>query len=263
MKYYIISFDTESTGLSTYSDQIVEFGAVLTLWDAETGVSTMLPQFTEYAHPTHATMSRKAVELTGITMASLLGKPPIQTVLDNFLAHVDMVCDDPDVPRLLLSYNGFRYDIPLVVAELERSGASAIAYFRQLRLQHAIDVLPFGRACIDTSILTRKANGSCSYRLGDVYASVCRCPLVDAHGAISDSQAVLDILHCPEIQVCFQALVAEAPDNNHCQNPMALVRTAVARITAKKSGLGETKKTSKRVLDMVRTHTEKKRKRLH
>jgi DNA polymerase III alpha subunit (gram-positive type) len=260
MKYYVISFDVESTGLSTYSDQIVEFGAVFNLWDAEAGVSTELPQFAEHAKPTHATMSKKAEEITGISMSSLKDKQPIQKVLKNFMLHVDTVCVDPEIPRLLLSYNGFGYDIPMVVAEIERCGESAIAYFRKLRIQHAIDVLPFGRNCIDTSILSRKANGSCSYRLGDVYASVCKCPLNGAHGAISDSQAVLDILKDPEIQVCFQALVAEAPENKYCQNPMAIVRTCVGRIAAK-SVVGK-KKTSKRVLDMVQTHTEKKRKRI-
>ena len=260
MKYYVISFDVESTGLSTYSDQIVEFGAVFNLWDAETGLSTTLPEFVEYVRPTHATMSRKAEDITGISMASLKDRRSIQKVLEHFMVHTDTVCVDADIPRLLLSYNGFGYDIPMVVAEIERYGESAVAYFRKLRLQHAIDVLPFGRSCIDTSTLSRKANGTCSYRLGDVYASICRCPLTGAHGAISDSQAVLDILKDPDIQRCFQTLVADAPENNHCQNPMALVRTIVKRIEAKKVG-GTKAKTSKRILDMVKTHTEKKRKR--
>jgi DNA polymerase III alpha subunit (gram-positive type) len=261
MKYYVISFDVESTGLSTYADQIVEFGAVINLWDAETGVSVDLPHFAEHAKPTHAKMSKKAEEITGISMVSLEDKQPIKNVMAHFMTHIDTVCADAEIPRLLLSYNGFGYDIPMVVAEIERYGESAIAYFRKLRIQHAIDVLPFGRSCIDTSILHRKANGSCSYRLGDVYASVCKCPLTGAHGAISDSQAVLDILKDPDIQACFQSLVTEAPENKYCQNPMAIVRTVVTRIAAKASGSGK-KKTSKRVLDMVHTHTEKKRKRL-
>ena len=36
MKFYLISMDCESTGLSVYADQIVELGAVIYLWDAET-----------------------------------------------------------------------------------------------------------------------------------------------------------------------------------------------------------------------------------
>ena len=257
MKYYLISFDCESTGLSAYSDQIVELGAVFRLWDSETGVSTDLQSFSEYAKPTVRTMCRKAEEITGISMASLQGKASIQTVLNNFTKHVDMVCDDVDIPRLLLSYNGFSYDIPLMVAEIERYGASSIGYFRQLRIQQAIDVLPFGRSCIDTSILRRKANGSCSYKLGDVYSAVCNNPLLNAHGSLADSKAVLDILDYPEIQTCFQSLVSESPENKQCQNPMVLVRTIVARIATKNG-----KMQSRRVVDMVSAYNEKKRKRM-
>ena len=259
MKYYLISFDCESTGLSAYSDQIVEFGAVFRIWDAATGVSTDLPSFAEYAKPTVRTMCKKAEEITGISMASLQSKASIHTVLNNFMKHVDLVCDDVDIPRLLLSYNGFSYDIPLMVAEIERYGESAVVYFRKLRIQHAIDVLPFGRACIDTSILRRKANGSCSYKLGDVYSSVCQGPLLNAHGSLADSKAVLDILDCPEIQTCFQSLVTESPENKQCQNPMILVRTIVSRIAAKNGAVAVK---SRRVLDMVRTYNEKKRKRV-
>jgi DNA polymerase III epsilon subunit-like protein len=266
MKFYLLSFDCESTGLSVYADQIVEFGAVLCLWDSDTGVTTTLPTFSEYAKPTVKSMCGKAAEMTGISMATLEGKPPIQSVLDRFMQHVDTVCDDETIPRLLLSYNGFNYDIPLMVAEIERAAAgSALIYFRKLRLQSAIDVLPFGRACIDTSILRRKANGACSYKLGDVYSAVCNQSLQNAHGAIADSTAVLDILQgCDAIQTAFQTLVTcPAPDNKQCENPMVLVRTVLARIATKNGGSNGKKTTSKRVLDMVQTHVQKKRRRLH
>jgi DNA polymerase III alpha subunit (gram-positive type) len=259
MLYYLISFDCESTGLSVYKDQIVEFGAVFSLWDSSTGDTTELPAFSEYAKPTIKTMCKKAEEITGITMESLRTMSSINKVLDNFMKHVNTVCDDTDIPRLLLSYNGFSYDIPLVVAEIERYGGSSTVYFRQLRIQHTIDILPFSRTCIDTSLLRRKANGSCSYKLGDVYASVCKRTLKNAHGALADSRAVLDILQCTDIQPSFQSLVAEAPDNQQCRNPMALVRTIVSRIALKN---GQTLLQSKRVLDMMQNHTDKKRKRV-
>lgn len=262
MKYYLISFDCESTGLSVYNDQIVELGAAFRLLDTDTGQAIELPSFAEYAKPTVATMCKKAEEITGISMAMLSEKPPISTVLDHFMKHIDTICTQDDVPRLLLSYNGFAYDIPLVVAELERAGMSAVAYFRMLRIHNAIDVLPFGRSCIDTSILRRRANGSCSYRLGDVYAAVCKCPLLNAHGALSDSNAVLDILQCVEIQQAFQLLVTSAPDNKLCQNPMSIVRSVVSRLETKHGTLKKNTTQSKRVIDMVRDHAAKKRKRL-
>jgi DNA polymerase III alpha subunit (gram-positive type) len=260
MRYYLISFDCESTGLSVYNDQIVEFGAVTNLWDSATGVTTELPAFAEYAKPTIARMGKKAAEITGITTESLQTMAPVRTVLANFTKHLDTICENVDIPRLLLSYNGFSYDIPLVIAEIERYGGSAVAYFRQLRIQHTIDILPFGRACIDRSTLRRRANGSCSYKLGDVYAAVCKCPLVNAHGALADSRAVLEILRCPEMQTSFRTLVTDAVDNAQCQNPMVLVRTILTRISLRDGK--KTTQQSKRVVDMVRDHAEKKRKRM-
>jgi len=261
MKYYLISLDCESTGLSVYNDQIVELGAAFRLWDSTTGETSELSPFAEYAKPTVKTMCKKAEEITHISMVMLQDKPPINTVLGHFMKHVDMVCTQENVPRLLLSYNGFAYDIPLIVAEVERSGGSAVGYFRKLRIHHAIDVLPFGRACIDTSILRRRANGSCSYRLGDVYAAVCKCPLLNAHGALADSNAVLDIIQCGDIQRAFQSLLEGEQDNKQCQNPMSLVRSVVSRLEAKSTMKKPTTTQSRRVMDMFRDHAEKKRKR--
>jgi DNA polymerase III epsilon subunit-like protein len=209
MKFYLISFDCETTGLSVTKDQIVEFGAIIHTWDSVTLEIDILPPFAQYAKPTVGGMTRRAEEITGITTGSLNDKPPIKEVLADFLLHLDQVCTNLEIPRLLLSYNGFAYDIPIVIAEIERYGGSAVAYFRQLRLLSAVDILPFSRACIDTTTLKRKANGSCSYKLGDVYASVCGCTLLNAHGALADSQAVLDIVHGSDVCGSFRTVVSE------------------------------------------------------
>jgi len=259
MLFYLISIDCESTGLSVYHDQIVELGAVLSLWDSVTLQWTGLPSFSRYARPTQKTMCGKASEITGITMASLQDQPTIQQVLEDFYHHLEEHCPDTNISRLLLSYNGFAYDLPLLVNEIERYGGSAITYFRTLKIQHTIDLLPFGRTCLDTSLLKRKATGSCSYKLGDVYLSVCLCPLANAHGALADSQAVLDILQCMEVQRPFQALVAQLPENGLCKNPMTLVRTILTRraLFHNKPSKGQ----SKRVGDMFQSHHQKKAKR--
>jgi DNA polymerase III alpha subunit (gram-positive type) len=259
MRFYLISFDCETTGLSVVNDQIVEFGAIIQLWDSVTAEIITQPSFAQYARPSTTTiMAKRAEEVTGITMRLLSDKPPIKAVLADFLVHIERVCSEIDVPRLLLSYNGFAYDIPLVVAEIERYGGSAVSYFRQLRLQYAIDILPFGRSCLDTTILKRKANGTCSYRLGDVYLSVCKSTLLNAHGALADSQAVLDIVHGEDVRGPFRTLVAMMSEDETCKNPMILVRAILVRQQAGLKKLGD-KKSSKRVLDMFMGHTRQKK----
>tara|TARA_B110000046_G_scaffold134376_1_gene140691 strand:- start:1819 stop:2601 length:783 start_codon:yes stop_codon:yes gene_type:complete len=256
MKYYLVSFDCESTGLSTYQDQIVEFGAAIALWDAMTGEMVDLAPFAKQAKPTEKVMGRRAEEITGITMDSLQDKPPIRSVLDAFMVHLDTICEE-GTPRLLLSYNGFSYDIPLMVAEILRYGGCPVTYFRQLKMENTIDILPFGRSCLDTSTLLRKANGTCSYRLGDVYQAVCKCPLQNAHGALADSNAVLSILRAPDICTAFQETVSGTVESTHRKNPMVLVRAIMARITKRTAAPSKTG--SKRVLDMVCAHVSKKK----
>jgi DNA polymerase III epsilon subunit-like protein len=228
-KFFVISFDLESTGLSVLHDQVVEVGAALCLWDQQAGTWTDLPSFAQYARPSVKTMCKKAEEVTGITMASLHDKPPLKSVLAAFLQHIEHVCADTTIPRLLLSYNGFAYDIPLLVAEIERYGDSAMTYFRQLRIECAVDVLKLGRTCLDTTQLHRKANGSCSYSLGDVYSALRQCPLQNAHGALVDSQAVLEIVQCTELCTALGTLLA---GDRLGQNVMTVVRAVLARRAA-------------------------------
>jgi DNA polymerase III alpha subunit (gram-positive type) len=256
MHYFLISFDCETTGLSTERDQIVEFGAAIQSWDSSTGILIDLESFTLHAKPTVAKMSKKAEEITGITMDMLESKPNIVTVLDKFLHHVQRICLDPCVPRLFVSYNGFQYDIPLMVMELERHKRSAITYFRQLKLHCAIDLLPLARSCVDSTCLKRKANGSCSYKLGDVYRSVCNKALVNAHGALVDSQAVLSLISFPCFQKALRDLLKDGTehviDTVHCKNPMGLVRTVIGR-SDKKSSMK-----TRRVADMMVTYQKKR-----
>lgn len=247
--YYLISIDCESTGLSIYNDQIVEFGGAISLWNADDGSISALEGFREYVKPTIATMSKKAEEITGIRQETLEKSSYVSKVFDHFLEHVQRVCDK-EYPRLLLSYNGFRYDIPLMCNELERiQEAYAVAYFRKLCIAYTIDFLPFCVEKLDTTRLKRKANGACSYKLGDVYASICHCTLENAHGALEDSTAVIDLLRNDvDLLQKFKCEVdgLEACVNTtRCKNPMTFVRSVVGNKRKRKSS-------SQRPFDMIK-----------
>jgi DNA polymerase III alpha subunit (gram-positive type) len=257
MIYYLISFDCETTGLSTERDQIVEFGAAIQTWDSVTNVLVNLESFAHHAKPTVAKMSKKAEEITGISMRMLQDKPNIIAVLDKFLYHVQRICMDTSIPRLFLSYNGFQYDIPLMVLELERHKRSSVTFFRQLKLHCAVDILHLARLCVDSTCLRRKANGSCSYKLGDVYRSLCSKPLTNAHGALVDSEAVLKLISFPCFQDALRTLLKDGKehvvDTAHCKNPMGLVRLVIGRNVKK------TSVKTRRVADMMNTYCKKRK----
>jgi hypothetical protein len=146
-----------------------------------------------------------------------------------------------------VSYNGFQYDIPLVVAELERGKVgSALPYFRQLKIGRTVDVLPLGRSTLDTVCLKRRKNGSCSYRLGDVYESLCHCVLDGAHGALADCRAVLRILDCTELSKVFSSTLTDKDlDIRTTRNIMQLVQETL-KILASGTGTAKTAKNKKR-----------------
>jgi DNA polymerase III epsilon subunit-like protein len=222
---YVISFDCETTGLSKYQDQVTEFGAEIVLWDPVLHTQEVIGTFAQYVRPTSRAMTPGAAQVTGITTLMLENKPNITKVLRDFVTYLDEICKE-SYPRSLVSYNGFQYDIPLVVAELERGKiGSALPYFRQLKIGRTVDVLPLGRSALDTVCLKRRKNGSCSYRLGDVYESLCHCVLDGAHGALADCRAVLRILDCTELSKVFSsALTAKDLDIRTTRNIMQIVQ---------------------------------------
>lgn len=259
--HYIISFDCETTGLSRYNDQVTEFGAEIILWDSVTHTQEPVGTFAKYVRPTSRMIAPGAALVTGITQAMVADKPPLTTVLREFVTYLDSVCSEPSYPRTLVSYNGFQYDIPLLVAELERANVgSALPYFRQLKIGRTVDILPLGRTSLDTICLKRRKNGSCSYRLGDVYESLCHCVLDGAHGALADSRAVLRLLACRELAVAFEVVLTQKDlDLRSTRNIMQIVQETLKCLPGGSSSCNNVKKGKKRSRDITSLLTGKKR----
>jgi len=88
-----------------------------------------------------------------------------------------------------------------------------------------VDMLVFGRSHIDHTSLARKANGACSYRLSDVYKAVLNKELEHAHGAVYDSQAVIDLLSVTAIGTKLHTLLVTDCQTDTCiTNLMKLIQ---------------------------------------
>lgn len=204
MKFYLISFDLEATGLSKFNDRIAELGATYNLVQTDDKTQSVtknesLESFSEYANPGKP-MHPEASKITGLTDDFLSQYNGVAGVLARFVKHTNKVCSDDAIPRILISYNGLGFDIPMLIAEAERcqeedkTAMGSNRLFRLLRLDHHVDVLKLGRACLDTTQLKRKSNGRPSFKLGDVYKCIMSRELDGAHGAIADSQATTDVV---------------------------------------------------------------------
>lgn len=77
----LVIFDTETTGLDTDLDRIIEFGAIKTVG------GRVVDEFWSLVH-TDIELTQNIVNLTGITQDMLQGQPTIDQVLPNFLSFV-------------------------------------------------------------------------------------------------------------------------------------------------------------------------------
>lgn len=123
-----ISFDTETTGLSSQEDRIIELGAVELIDGIETGVT--YHQRIKVDRP----INPDAMAVHGIRDSDLVDCPEFADVVGEFL---EFIGSDE-----LIIHNGLRFDVPFVNAELARCGLP-----------------PLGNKIVDTYVMAQRKLG--------------------------------------------------------------------------------------------------------
>jgi DNA polymerase III subunit epsilon len=159
-----IVFDTETTGLDTRDDRIIEIGGVELVNRFPTGRS-----FHRYVNPEGRSVHADALAVHGITNASLADKPNFATISTEFLEFID--------GARLVAHNA-AFDIGFVNAELGRLG--------QLPVEPA--------RVVDTLALARRKHPMGPNSLD----SLCRRYGIDnsrrtKHGALLDSELLAEV----------------------------------------------------------------------
>jgi len=101
-----IVMDTETTGLDTFNDKLIEIGCVELKNLVPTGNT-----FHTYINPQRE-VSKGAYKIHGISNEFLYDKPTFAQVADDF---IDFIGDDP-----LVIHNGLRFDVLVLNAEFKR-----------------------------------------------------------------------------------------------------------------------------------------------
>ena len=159
-----IVFDTETTGLDTRDDRIIEIGGVELVNCFPTGRS-----FHRYVNPEGRSVHADALAVHGITNAALVDKPNFATISAEFLEFID--------GARLVAHNA-AFDIGFVNAELGRLG--------QLPVEPA--------RVVDTLALARRKHPMGPNSLD----SLCRRYGIDnsrrtKHGALLDSELLAEV----------------------------------------------------------------------
>ncbi len=196
----LISFDLESSGLKVFEDQITEIGAQSAVLYNDGRFQILKTNktnedFSQRVKCVRA-ISAKSQKVTKISAQDLVNAQSLVQVLPLFDAYIKNVCMPypPEVPRVLIAHGGTKFDIPLLVAEIQRAKLSAVKYMRQLRFDFFLDSLLMSREVVDTVLLPRDTDGKPCFKLGGIYNALCKTELVGAHGALADSAAVLKLI---------------------------------------------------------------------
>ncbi|MEL6123714.1 MAG: 3'-5' exonuclease [Bacteroidota bacterium] len=158
----IVFFDIESTGLNVLQDRIVQIALIKHFADGRAPVELELLIDPEMP------ISREAMEVHRITPEMLKGKPTFKDVADqikDFIGDADMG-----------GYNSDRFDLPMLSEELARCGHDL-----ELEKRRTIDVQ---KIYYKMEPRTLKA----------AYKKFCDGDLSDAHDALADVRATVDVL---------------------------------------------------------------------
>lgn len=158
----IVFFDIEATGLSVIKDRIVQIALIK--YPKKGGEPTELEMMINPGVP----ISQEAMEVHGITPKMVANKPTFAQVADklyDFIGNAD-----------LGGYNSNRYDVPMLMEEFARVGME-------------LDIS--NRKLIDVQRIFYKMEPR---TLRAALKFYCDKELVDAHDALADVRATVDVL---------------------------------------------------------------------
>ena len=158
----LVFFDLETTGLDLQMDRIVQFAFVRLHPD------NSVEEWAELVNPT-IPIPPEATRVHGITDAMVAGEPLFSSFAGRIYEYLQN-CD-------LAGFNVIRFDLPLLALEMERTGCKL-----DLTLHRVIDMQIIFHKCEPRDLTS-------------AYRFYCQKELADAHQALADVRATVEILN--------------------------------------------------------------------
>jgi len=155
----MIAFDLETNGFSPRFNKILEIGAC----------TTSQQQFQTYVKSV-STVPKKITNITGISMKQLRDAPLPSDALKNF-------SDFTKSTTLLVGYNSHKFDLAFIFEAMQK-------HTLVLHTLKSVDLIQVIKITIP---------GLPNYKLQTVYTHLFNKPFTNAHSAVADAQATLDI----------------------------------------------------------------------
>lgn len=172
-------FDLESTGLSVSEDHIVQIGIVTCI----DGKDYTFESLIRPGRPMHPEAAKK----TGITDEMLVGAREFEPVWAELLDWLRQL--PPHDPLVLVAYNGYRFDLPMLLFELRRHKISFRTFCHDHAIASVFDPLVHIRRIPDSSF-RRSKTGRIVYTLESIHISLFGTGIEHAHTALADTLAL-------------------------------------------------------------------------
>ena len=170
----VIAFDIETTGLSRRS-RVVQFGT--------TDCDTEALSFQKLVNP-GVPIPQAAIDVHGITNEAVSTSTNFAAVWGSFLDVFQI--RDSNTPVVLLSYNGFAFDFPILFFEMLRAGIALpeTVFYADMKThvqKHCFGRIPKGKGNQTlAAVFNRVTNGQA---------------FADAHSALGDAKAIKRLYH--------------------------------------------------------------------
>lgn len=162
LKRNLVCFDIESTGLSVVKDRIVQLAIIKLFEDGRPPLKRK-----RLINPT-IPIPKEASDVHGITDEMVKGEP----TFDKVAKALYEIINDSD----LCTFNGNRFDIPMLMEEFHRAG-------------YKLDMTD--RKSVDVKRIFHRMEPR---TLGAAYRFYCKKNIENAHDAMSDVEATLEVL---------------------------------------------------------------------
>ena len=186
----VVFLDFEATSLSSMKDHITQIGAVAC---NSTNLKEVVSAFQTLVF-TKRKIHEKAVKITNITNEKLKGAPKTKLALQSMFDWIaGAMANNDQKEACLVAYNGFGYDFPLLCSELHRWRFKYKEVLEKTGIRWLVDPLKFAKQSVPKSLLHRKNDGSCCYKMDSLHLALYKERIVDAHDAMADAKALAKI----------------------------------------------------------------------
>jgi DNA polymerase III epsilon subunit-like protein len=195
-------WDTETTGNSTSTDDIISIGGVLC--EYKNGKFHKIEEFNSFVS-TNKKIDPVAQSIHHISKSDLMNQPEFPDVMRMLRTFLQQYQPESNSRLILVAHNGSRFDDIILYCNFIQHRMDFDQFMKDIKCYGFIDTLKYlkvlFKGCQYKDSPKDSTTGRSSFALGHCYTSFCGATeLSGAHDALVDSRAMFDVMN--SVAVC-------------------------------------------------------------